>query len=350
VRYQTEEKDTITAARVTTTAKRERARLRFRLGGEADLVNGWKGFWRLDSAGSSALDDPRSSNATFEKTSSAKAISVGQAYMTYSPINEATLIMGKMERGLAIWTPDDLLWDSDINPEGAALALTTNFGTGLSGWLNVGYFILGEMSAGADPTMLSIQPGVNWDIAENMEFKSSVNYYKTNSLKNLISTGIVGSGVTNTYSTAGGYKHWLYDYDSWGFSAQLGINLQEDAEVNEIINYVALFGDYIQNPDPDEQNTGYLVGTFFGDKSVKEKGQWQVTALYRSLGKDAWPDFLNDSDFLGGITDAKGYELILSYGLAKNVTLALDYYLSETDKAATKLEQSLLQVDVVMKF
>lgn len=347
MRYQWEEKDKTPAGGDTTTTRRERARLRLRLGGEANVAPDWKAYWRIDSAGSPALDDPRSTNATFEKTSSAKAISIGQAYMTYKPVPEAALVLGKMDRGLAIWTPDDLLWDGDINPEGAALSLNTNIADGLSGWINASYLIMAEVGGGADPSIVCIQPGVDWDIMDNLAFKGSLNYYAANSIKGLAAASIVGSGGTNTYTSDGDYK---YDYDCWGFSAQLGMNLQKDAEVRQLINYAGVFADYIQNPDPDQENTGYLVGTFFGDKSVKDKNQWKATLLYRSLGKDAWPDFLDDSDFLSGITDAKGYELILEYGLAKNVTFGLDYYASETIKAATKLEQSLLQADIVMKF
>jgi len=131
---------------------------------------------------------------------------------------------------------------------------------------------------------------------------------------------------------------------------ELGINLQKDAEVDEMINYVKLFADYIQNPDPSEENSGFLYGIQFGDPKVKEPGAWQAKALYRKLEKDAWPDFLPDSDFLGGITDAKGYEFIIEYGLAKNIAIGLDYYKTQTVKALSKKEQDIIQIDMMMKF
>jgi len=67
---------------------------------------------------------------------------------------------------------------------------------------------------------------------------------------------------------------------------------------------VAVFGQYVKS-DADVDSKGWLVGVKFGHKKVKELGQWQVKYNYRRLKKDAWPDFLLDSDSYGGATDEK---------------------------------------------
>jgi hypothetical protein len=348
IRYQSEEKDTIRAAGTTTTADRERARVRFRLGGEAKPADDWKVYWRLDSGGTT---DPRSTNATMDNNFSAKGITLGRAYMSYTPMPEVSILAGKMDRKKAIWAPGDLLWDGDINPEGATLALNKSFGSDITAWLNSSYFILEEMSSGADPSLVAIQPGVTIDATDNIKVKGSFNYYAFNGIKGLAVSNITGgSGTNTTATTPASYK---YDYDSWGLSCEVGINLQKDAEVRELINYVSLFGDYITNGDPSEENNGYMFGVKFGDKKTKKPGMWQAKALYRELEKDAWVDFLGDSDFLGGDTNAKGWELIFNYALAKNVTLGIDYYRTETAKVpagGNKEEQDLVQIDCVLKF
>ncbi len=122
VRYQTEKKDTTPPSGSTTSAKRERGRIRFRLGGSAKPTDDWKVYWRIDTGGTT---DPRSTNATMDNNFTEKSIVLGQAYAVYKPIDNAELVMGKIKRGLAIWTPDDLLWDGDVNPEGGAIALKT---------------------------------------------------------------------------------------------------------------------------------------------------------------------------------------------------------------------------------
>ncbi|MBU1043102.1 MAG: putative porin [Candidatus Omnitrophica bacterium] len=343
LRYQSEEKDTITSLS-TTTAKRERARVRFRLGSEAKVTKGFKVNFGLASGGS----DPRSTNQTFQDNFASKEIMLDYAYATYALNNNIDIMGGKIELSKTLWLVSDLLWDGDINPEGVFVNSHLPLNSSTEIFLNTGYFILDEMSSGADPSMFTIQPGIKWEISDAVTLKTSINYYAFNSVEGLPYSNIVDGGGTNTTSTSP--ASFKYDYDSLGFTAELGMNLQEDAEVDEIINYVALFGDYTKNTDPDKNNVGYLAGIKFGDKKVKDPSTWQAKVLYRTLEKDAWVDFLPDSDFLGGITDAKGYEFIVNYALAKNVILGLDYYRTETDIAASKKEQDLVQVDLLFKF
>ncbi|MBU1087732.1 MAG: putative porin [Candidatus Omnitrophica bacterium] len=343
LRYQSEEKDTTTGA-TTTTAKRERTRMRFRLGSEAKVTKGFKVNFGLASGGT----DPRSTNQTFQDNFSTKGINLDYAYATYALNNNIDILGGKILLKDTLWLVSDLLWDGDINPEGVFVKGSLPIDSNTEVFLNTGYFIIDEMSSGAEPSMFTIQPGFKWEVSDSVTLKTSVNYYAFNSVEGLPYSNILDGGGTNTTSTSP--ASFKYDYDSLGFTAELGVNLQEDAEVDEIINYVGLFGDYTKNADPDENNVGYLAGIKFGDKKVKDPSTWQAKLLYRKLEKDAWVDFLPDSDFLGGITDAKGYEFIFNYALAKNVILGLDYYKTETDIAASKKEQDLVQVDLLFKF
>ena len=60
---------------------------------------------------------------------------------------------------------------------------------------------------------------------------------------------------------------------------------------------------------------------------------------------DAFPD----ADFNDGGTNAKGWELIFDYGLAKNVILSFDYYNTETI-SGSQSDDKLFQADVIFKF
>ena len=126
-----------------------------------------------------------------------------------------------------------------------------------------------------------------------------------------------------------------------------------------IVPYGALFGEYIHSFDPDTDRDGWATGFKFGDKKVQKNGQWQAKYIYRRLERDAWVDFLPDSDAYDGDTNVKGHEVIFEYGLAKNVTLGLDYYYMEPIKTLPGVsdhslgpdnEQQVVQVDVVTKF
>ncbi|MFH2138763.1 MAG: putative porin [Candidatus Omnitrophota bacterium] len=343
LRYQNEEKDTAKTSGVTK-AKRERARVRFRLGAEARVTDGWKVDFGLASGGT----DPRSTNQTFQDNFSSKGIMLDYAFGTYALNNNVDVMGGKIKLKNTLWLASDLLWDGDINPEGVFVKSNLPLDSSTEIFLNTGYFIIDEVSSGAEPSMFIFQPGFIWEANESVTLKSSLNYYTFNSIEGLPYSNIVDGGGTNSTSTTP--ASFKYDYDSVGFSTELGVNLQEDAEVDEIINYVAVFGDYISNSDPSTDNTGYLAGIKFGDKKVKNPGTWQSKVLYRELEKDAWPDFLPDSDFLGGQTNAKGYEFIMQYAVAKNVILGFDYYKTESIAGTTKYDQDLYQIDMVLKF
>jgi hypothetical protein len=99
----------------------------------------------------------------------------------------------------------------------------------------------------------------------------------------------------------------------------------------------------------DTANSGVAFGVAFGSQTVKDKGQWQVKYLYRKLEKDAWLDFLPDNDTYGSGTNVRGSEIIIQYGLTKNVSLGLDYYLTNNISGKINSEQ-LLQTDIQFKF
>ena len=95
------------------------------------------------------------------------------------------------------------------------------------------------------------------------------------------------------------------------------------------------------------------MGFKFGDKKVKNRHQWQVKYIYADLEQDAFLDNFPDSDRFGGRTAIKGNEIVLKYGLHKNIIFAVDYYDTERDIANTVNQddkQKVLQTDVLFKF
>jgi hypothetical protein len=74
---------------------------------------------------------------------------------------------------------------------------------------------------------------------------------------------------------------------------------------------------------------------------------------YRRLERDAWPDFLPHSSFYNGSTNAKGHELVLKFGIQKNINLTVDYFKAEQirlDADNLDREQDWLAVDLNLKW
>jgi hypothetical protein len=212
----------------------------------------------------------------------------------------------------------------------------------------MGAFVLDESAADqTDPYLFVFEPGVQLKTPdERADLKLALAYYSFShgAPKSVLDNR--SSPTTNTV-TGGRYD---YKYDSINPNMEFGINNPfKSFDLPVAIPRIAVFGEYVNNPDPEDDNTGWLVGGYIGDKKVAGPNQWQIKSSYRSLGKNAWLDSFPDSDFYGGATDVKGYENIFEYGLNKNTSIALDYYRTRRIKANKAIE-TVLQADLNFKF
>lgn len=326
-RYQYERRD-------TDEKNRHRGRIRYRLGVIANPLKDITIGAGLASGGA----DARSTNQTFENAFQTGDIRLDYAYAEYAYNKNLKMVMGKFPRKAWLWAPSDLLWDGDVNPEGATINFTHKLAGDVSAWVNSGFWVLDEIDQTdkTDPYLAFLQSGLELknDVVDG---KLAATYYSFDGVKNGADLG----GTGNTM--VGG--NYLYDYDAISIATELGLNTM----IEEAPYRAAIFGEYIHNPDPDKNNNGWIVGAKLGHKKVGKPKTWQVKYQYAKLEKDAWVDFLPDSDRWAGNTDTKGHEVVLEYAIKNNVVLGLDYYLSDHISAAENQEQ-LIQADVVIKF
>ncbi len=329
-----------------TTEERNRGRVRYRLGMEIEPVKDVKVGAGLASGG----DDPRSTNQTLENSFQHPDIRLDYAYAEWAAAPWAKMAGGKLLRPDYLWAPTDLLWDSDINPEGGALHLEHNLFPNVDGFLNNGIYIIDENSTvdKADPFLYYTQGGLKYK-NDMLDATVAGIYYNFNAVKGSCPNWSAGTntGITAVTSTGGCTGALKFDYDSVGAAAEFGISRTADSEFP--IERIAAFGDYIHNFDPEMGATGWAAGIKLGDKKVDNKGKWQLRYQYSWLGKDAFVDFTPDSDRIGGSTDTFGHEVVLSYGLNKNVHVDIDYYHDQKIKAA-KNSNDVMQADLNVKF
>lgn len=326
-RFQREDKGTYT---------RDRQRIRFRVKGEGKPSQGYKIAWRLCTGGA----DPRSTNQTLEDGFATRAINLDYAYAGITKIKGLNLMMGKIPVKSAIKRYEDLLWDGDIAVDGIT-AKYTGPKRNLQFWANINYLVMEHVKNGGDPTLAVIQPGITYKSGKT-KLSLAITQYGFSGLKGSSTGGFVAAAYAGGNSTTGG--NYMYDYSSTAIGYELSFN-----KGMLYFPKVALFGEYISNPDADAENTGMLVGVKFGAKKVKSCGQWQAKLMSRYMEKDGWADWLGDSDTRGGKTDNEGIEATLDYGIAKNVVFGLDYYsIGQKSTGGDKL--ALLQVDMKYKF
>lgn len=316
------------------TTERDRARIRFRLGAETKVNDQIKVLFGLATGGT----DPRSTNQTLENSFELKDIRLDYAYAEYAPFAWGSFLGGRMKN--PVWEPGDLLWDTDINPEGIAAKFNVKLNQNADTYMNTAAFILDENAAASDPWMYVIQPGIKWKFGEKAKLNLSAAYYGFSQVKGAI---LDNSSASNTNN---GMKGLFYGFNSISPAFELGIKDPLSFRGAQL-PYVSIFGEYINNLDSSK--SGYLAGFRLGHERVDNFGQWQLRYFYAMLATDAWLDIFPDSDRYGGRTGIRGQEMLFTYGLGKNWNLELDYYRTALTTARSKTE-NLFQADLNFKF
>lgn len=339
IRYQTEDTDN------DTDPSRTRTRMRLRSGVDAKVNSNWKAGFGFASGG----DDPRSTNQTFENEFQHPDLRIDYAYATYTTDKKLfSVTAGKMKNPL--WAVKDLMWDTDINPEGISASFNFKASDKLAFFVTPAYFILEEEKTKDDPAMMVIQPGLSWKINDTMNLKFAGAYYNFTNVKGSDMSAFSSKTNSSTKTTVhqGEWNEkttysWANDYDSIALDGEFGVKF------GNVVETASIFGNYVKS-EADSDNTGWLAGVKFGNEKVSEFGKWQVIYNYRNVEKDAWADWMPDSDFYSGKTGVKGSELEVVLGLGKNVTFGIDYYMAEPINNPSNKDQSLFQADLVVKF
>ena len=290
-----------------------RERFRFRLGGKKQVTDMVGVSFGLASGG----DDPRSTNQTMENGFQSPDMRIDYAYVDMTPMDQLLLRLGKGKNML--WRPSDLLWDTDIYPDGVSGRYTIHSDT----FVNFGMFTLDQNKTSEhDPRLLVVQPGMTVDHGGPARSKVAFSYY--------IGVNTATTDITDAIGET--HTPLVLSYE-WG---------------SKVSNRpVKAFAEYVTNQAKDSNNTGFIVGAKIG--KAKSTGTWDAGLSYRSLASNAWFGFLPDSDSYGGTTNVKGIEFIYNYALQANVILGLDVYQMNVLEGASD-QQLLVQADLNVKF
>lgn len=288
---------------------RNRFRYRLRAGVTAVMLNDFEVGFRLGSGDLDSANkitcgtDPISNNQTFQNNASKKGVFIDLAYMRWSPIHtphwSGVFTIGKMENPFVL---SDLLFDADYTPEGAGQQFSYQINTEHALKLNVGEFVLDELSASSkDPWLLGAQ--VRLESAWNTKWASSlgVSILSIQNAGQLTSASVpdINAGNTRFATRAPDGKTYTLGAPVYAFNPFV-IDGSVTHTLDSAPGYsgpfpIRVFGEYICNPAATESdNEGWQAGVTFG-KAGKRK-TWEITYRYKYLGGDAWWEELVDSD------------------------------------------------------
>jgi len=321
---------------------RHRNRIRARLGMKAEISDEWDVGLRV----ASGTADPVSTNQTLDEAFSRKPLWIDRAYFDYQPawMEGLNASAGKISNPFHTVGGNQLIWDSDLSPEGGALQYgwRLNKQTGL--YLNGGGFWVNEESSSADASLWGIQAYVKHQFGEPCYLLAGVSYFDYGNIQ--------GHG-----SFA---DEWDGEHDLFGNSGMTGDPnaFESDFDLLELfVEYgteiggmpVAVWGDWVKNTVAvSSEDTGWLVGGKIN--KAKDPGTWEFSYDYRDIELDAVVGQFNDSDFIGGGTGGQGHRFTFTYALAKNTQAALTYFDNEFDGRKSDEDYDRLQADIKLKF
>lgn len=266
-----------------------------------------------------------------------------RAYLTYKPkaIEGLSVTAGKLANPFYQVGKNELVWDSDINPEGGAAQYNLKFSDQTSMFVNAGGFWLAENKDDADVSVWGIQGGLTHKLNETDTLTGGASYYDYGNIEGQEAIFFTKNGNPNpkgnsvNNSTDGEY---LYDYNLFELFGEYGTKIGELP--------LAFYGDYVMNTvDVGNEEAGWLIGTTLNKCTAK--GTWELGYDYRDLDKDCTIGAFTDSDFGSGGTDNKGHKIGLTYQLTKNVQTAVSYRIGEKKNAT---EDNFNRIDLALQF
>jgi hypothetical protein len=323
--------------------RRERFRYAIRLGIRGDLADDFYYGLRVETS-----SNPRSPWVTFgddsNPTPSAKnsdTVGIGQVYLGWRAADWLELTFGKMPMPLYV-TP--LIWDSDINPEGAAEKFKYTVG-GVDLFATFGQFIYQDSNPdtslpSSDTFLLAWQVGTKVGLGKDASFKIAPVLYTYTGVgqNNGLNQPFSGQGSSGLNPNGNGFN-------------QNGINdllvLETPAEFNfKLGQYNArVFGDFAYNFSGDAraraavgatapagglpvaitgQNKAYQVGVGYGNLGLvygqtSKKNTWEARFYWQHVEQYAADVNLLDSDFLEGRANLEGLYAAFAYSFTDSI-------------------------------
>ncbi len=374
---------------LNTTEDRDRPRVRARVGVQAIIDDGLTADFRVTTGADNGPVSPNQTQGSPGDFSKYNAF-IDRAYFTYQPRPDVTLLAGRENNP---FFTTDLFFYSELGFDGLAAQYTPKISDTVGGFLNAGVFPILNTAfdfsttnfnkyGSANAYLLAIQGGAKWQARPNLAAKLGVGFFDFNGVQGAVSkpcieqVGAVFNCSTDDtrfpFQQFGNTVYAIRDIqlagqipagpvapEYYGLASRFAV-LEVHPRV-EITSYhpidVLIEGEYLKNLAYNRTaildhgpvlpgfigpvnnigskglyqggDTAYLLKATVGNLDIHKRWDWNVTAAYKYLETDATLDSITDSDFHLGGTNAKGYILTGSLGVARDTFLSLRYFTAQ---------------------
>lgn len=282
---------------------RNRFRMRARIGLTANVSDEIAATFRLDSGNP---DDPISANQTFDRTFTKKSVSIGQAYMTLRPGKSVHMSPGLLsitagKFGVNAYRASELVWDDDLNPEGASETVTfidqrDEVVRGLK--LNLFQWIVDEIPNSDDPWMAGGQVVGDFALGhDDTKMTLAVADYHYENVNNFARKFLEKTSSSFNGQLANSNRLSKFS-DGKVSGMKSGFNIINVAGEMNFLTALPVpfgfFGDLAYNTQADGRNLGAYVGAGIGKggrdwyhDGLKTPGDWGFSYTYAWVEQDA---------------------------------------------------------------
>jgi hypothetical protein len=321
--------------------QRNRHRIRLRVGIKANVNEEVVFEMRTVTGGTSETATNQDLDLEFQT----KSWDLDRANVKYKPealkIVNFEAIIGKF--GNPFFRPgnEQLLWDTDLAFEGGAIKTSFDIDP-VNVFLNAGGFWVEENPFDADNGLWGVQGGVKFPVLDTgvTVVTGCSGFWFTPSKHEGPFGGADGNSID---PVTGGYEYEFNLFEAFG---EVHFKLYEIP--------IVVFGDFVENTNAPNENTGYLFGLRVG--TLKKQWDWRFQYDYRDLEQDATVGNFSDADPGGGGTNIRGHEINFSLRIMKNVDFGINYWVNDVDEEGIDpigertLDYDKLQVDLMFRF
>ena len=393
---------------LNTTQDRDRPRIRARVGVEALIDDTLSADIRVSTGSDNGPVTPNQTLGQPGDFGKPNAY-IDRAYFTYKPFRDFTAYVGRENNP---FFTTDLIFYSELGFDGISASYTPKLTDTVSSFVAGGVFPIlnsafdlsttsDQKSPSTNAYLLAIQGGAKWQARRDLAATFAVGFFDFDGVQGAVSSpcqeqvGSVFNCSTDStrfpFQQFGNSVYAIRNFDIaqqrsntpvqpefFGLASRFAV-LDVHPRI-DITSYhpldIMLEGEYLKNLAYDRAailghgpasyllgpvnnignngqyqsgDTAYLLKGTFGYPIIHKLYEWNVTAAYKYLETDATLDSINDADFHLGGTNAKGYILTGSLGVAKDTFLSLRYFSSQVISGPPDGNQ-VVQLDLQTSF
>ncbi|MEZ4873502.1 MAG: putative porin [Bdellovibrionales bacterium] len=231
-----------------------------------------------------------------------------------------------------------LQWDRDFNPEGISISYNNDLSQDWNLRLQaINYQLDTQTSDATYPTLYGVQAiGIYEKGFHRYSLNAEFLHYV-----DLISRAVFSTSPGTNSQSGNAY---LYNYTVSG----AGLYYKYTGWRHPVQVYI----DYAKNNQVNKNNLATGGGVIYG--STEKNYDWQVSAVYQELGKDAVLDMFTHGAFMGGGTDNRGTSFRVDQRASKSSVISLIYYdgqrfIASNDSSPTTAFK-MLQLDWMVSY